>query len=173
MRKITEFDAADYLPEWRRFTRNAVRAVILRSDGKIALVKSLKEGYYKFPGGGIKRGETHLEALVRETREETGLVVLPETVGEYGLVHEIRKSLYNKGEIFEQNSYYYTAEVSSRQLSQKLDKYEAALGYVLDWADMEVAYETNIKLSRNRRNFLLREAAVLKELIENRSNVAL
>lgn len=34
------------------------------------------------PGGGIDAGETELEAAVRELREETGLIVAPQDLGE-------------------------------------------------------------------------------------------
>ena len=98
---IRIWDQHDYDPAWRRFIRRAARAVILTGDGKIALIKSRKEGFYKFPGGGMKRGESRLAALIRETREEAGLAIIPATVRELGLFWEIRKSIYDR-EIFEQ-----------------------------------------------------------------------
>ena len=45
--------------------------------------------YYKFPGGGIERGEDPVEAMIRETREESGMIVIPETITEYGYVHRV------------------------------------------------------------------------------------
>ena len=81
MKVIAVFDDKDYDENWSRFTRRAVRAVIIKNN-RIALVKCEKEGYYKFPGGGIKNGESHLETLIRETSEETGLQIIPDSIKE-------------------------------------------------------------------------------------------
>ena len=105
MRTIATFDEKNYKENANRFIREAVRAVIIK-DGKVALVKSLKENHYKFPGGGIEKNESHIDTLIRETKEETGLVIKSSTIKECGLIHEIRKSIYND-EVFEQKSYYY------------------------------------------------------------------
>lgn len=61
--------------------RIRVAAIVVR-DGKILLVKHLKEGraYWLLPGGGVEYGEPLAEALVREVREETGLEVRPDGV---------------------------------------------------------------------------------------------
>ena len=63
------------------FTHNgprlAVSAGIFR-DGKILLVCRAREpakGVYTFPGGRVEFGESLTEALTREIREETGLVI--------------------------------------------------------------------------------------------------
>lgn len=63
------------------FSRNgprlAVSAGIFR-DGKILLVRRAREparGVYTFPGGRVEFGESLTEALTREIREETGLVI--------------------------------------------------------------------------------------------------
>ena len=62
----------------------AVSAGIFR-DGKILLVRRAREpskGIYTFPGGRVEFGESLTEALAREIREETGLVI--EIVGLIG-----------------------------------------------------------------------------------------
>jgi 8-oxo-dGTP pyrophosphatase MutT (NUDIX family) len=46
--------------------------VLLIKDGKVLLVKHTYRPGWFFPGGGVKRGESHWEAAVREVREETG-----------------------------------------------------------------------------------------------------
>ena len=57
-------------------------SAIIAKDGKVLLVKrrSFKSfaGYWGVPTGKVKAGETLEEALKREVKEETGLVVKPE-----------------------------------------------------------------------------------------------
>lgn len=166
MRTIAIFDEKNYKENANRFIREAVRAVIIK-NGKVALVKSLKENHYKFPGGGIEENESHIDTLIRETKEETGLVIKPNTIKECGLIHEIRKSIYNN-DIFEQKSYYYFAEVEDKILNQELSENEKELQYVLEWVNPSFAYEVNTNLGKEYDNkFLLREACVLKLLIDS------
>ncbi len=55
-----------------------VRALVLDEEGRICLVRhSYRDGWY-LPGGGVKTGESLVDAMQRELREETG-VELPET----------------------------------------------------------------------------------------------
>jgi 8-oxo-dGTP pyrophosphatase MutT (NUDIX family) len=51
--------------------------VIIVEDGKIALIKRVRDGrtYYVFPGGAVEVGETSEEAAAREAVEELGLRV--------------------------------------------------------------------------------------------------
>ena len=53
--------------------RERATAVLIR-DGKVLLVQAPSLGEYNMPGGGIEVGETPAGAVVRELREETGLV---------------------------------------------------------------------------------------------------
>lgn len=165
MKLLAKFDAENYGSDWWTFFREAVRAIIVK-DGKIALVRSEKEGYYKFPGGGIEPNESHVQALIREVQEETGLRVKLDSVREFGMVHEIRKGGKPR-ERFEQKSYYYCAEVEDKVFNQDLDAYEAELGYTLAWTDVRTAYEVNMEIgSANDIPFVLREAYVMGLLSE-------
>lgn len=56
-----------------------VDAVII-ADGRVVLIRrrdSPCKGYHALPGGYVEKGEDIKEAVVRETEEETGLVVSP------------------------------------------------------------------------------------------------
>ena len=57
-----------------------VLGVIRRSDGRYLITqrsmdKAWAAGWWEVPGGGVMAGETSLEAVIREVREETGLDV--------------------------------------------------------------------------------------------------
>lgn len=160
MKTIAILDSKNYDPEEPRILRRAVRAVVVK-NGRVALVKSLKEGFYKFPGGGIEQGETHIDTLVRETLEEVGLTLKKETVKELGRIYEIRRSIGGEG-VFEQENFYYHAEAEDGVLPQSLTAKESSLGYVLEWADPKEARAVNTQMSKDEKYiFLKREAAVL------------
>jgi ADP-ribose pyrophosphatase YjhB (NUDIX family) len=56
---------------------------VILIEGKVVLIRRGKEplrGRWVIPGGTVELGETLHEALVREVREETGLVVAPREV---------------------------------------------------------------------------------------------
>jgi ADP-ribose pyrophosphatase YjhB (NUDIX family) len=60
----------------------AVSAAILR-EGKVLIVRRARKpalGVYTLPGGVVEAGETLEEALKREVREETSLVIEPVTL---------------------------------------------------------------------------------------------
>ena len=165
MRLIALFDEKNY-KQRNGIIREAVRAIIIKNN-EIALVKSLKENHYKFPGGGIENGESHIDTLIRETKEETGLVIKADTIKECGFIHEIRKSIYSD-DAFEQISYYYFAEAEDEVLDQELSDREKDLKYVLEWVDPKIAYNVDYKLGQDYNNkFLLREACVLDLIISN------
>ncbi len=165
MRILFEMDKKDYGGCTHTYTRNSARSIIIR-DGRIAMVHSLKYDYYKFPGGGIENGENPRDAMIRETREEAGLIVIPETVREYGYVHRIQKSDKDDSECFVQDNYYYLCNAEEDPISQELDEYEAKELYRLEYVDAATAIGKNRNVKDSPYNGMMfeREARVLELL---------
>ena len=166
MRLLFEMDKQDYEHCTRRFVRNSARSIIIR-DGKIAMIHSLKYDYYKFPGGGIENGENPVEAMIRETREEAGLVVKPETVKEYGYVHRIQRSDMDAAECFIQDNFYYLCQAEPEAVGQELNAYEAQEAYTLEFVAPLTAIEKNRSVGASPYNPIMfeREARVLELLM--------
>lgn len=165
---LAVYDDRNYEPGWERHVRTAVRSIIVRGN-TVAMVKSRAKGFYQFPGGGIDPGESHEHALVRETREETGLDIVPGSIRPFGVTREIRASQFVDEVIFDHTSYYYFADVTDGVHEQVLEDYEKDLGYTLEWVDMEKARAVNLKLCRTHRyksKFVLREAEILGRLLD-------
>ena len=83
---LQELDSPD--PEFQESTaktpllRNSTRCIMVNSEEQICLLHSRARGYFAIPGGGIEPGETLLQALNRETLEETGFTIFnPQPIG--------------------------------------------------------------------------------------------
>lgn len=166
MRLLFELDAKDYDPNGVGFIRDSARAIIIR-DGKVAMIHSLKYDYYKFPGGGIESNESKEEALIRETKEESGLIVVPSSIREYGYVHRIQKSTQGPEDYFQQDNYYYLCDAEESLSSQRLDDYEREERFTLEFVEPRLAIETNRSNdNRPKAKFMIqRECMVLEWLI--------
>lgn len=167
---LAVYEDRNYDPAWHRHVRHAVRSIILRGN-TVAMVKSETKGFYQFPGGGIQPGESHEQALIRETLEETGLTVIPGTSRPLGIVREVRASQFAPETIFDQTSYYYFADAEEELGKQVLDDYEQEQGYTLEWVDMEKARAVNLELCRThsyKSRFVLREAEILGLLLKGK-----
>lgn len=58
----------------------SVAAIVRDERGFILLQRTTENNEWSLPGGAIDPGETHSQAVIREVREETGLLVHPTTV---------------------------------------------------------------------------------------------
>lgn len=165
MRLLFQIDTKDYDLNGVAFIRHSARCINIKS-GLVAMVHSIKYDYYKFPGGGIEKDESKENAMIREAQEEAGLVVIPESVKEYGYVHRIQKSDHGDADYFVQNNYYYLCDVEDSIQSQDLDDYEADEEFTLEYVEPDKAIFVNRNVNHGPKDqtMLEREARVLELL---------
>ena len=166
MRLLFTLDKKDYSECTHVYRRDSDRGIIIKGD-QVAMVHSMKYDYYKFPGGGIEAGEEPVQAMIREVREEAGLMVIPETIKAFGIVHRVQKSTTNPTECFIQDNYYFLCEAEDEIAPQNLDDYEAEEAFRLEFVDPRFVIEKNrgdqeIPFSSVMKE---REARVLEMLI--------
>lgn len=157
--KIDKKNYNDAMPLSERF---GVRALINR-DGLWAMQRG-NEGIYKIPGGGLEKGETQLEALLREVREETGLLVIEDSIEFIGEVQEIREDLFRKGWKYIAHSFFYFCDVKDEVIELSLTENEKKQGYRLEWASFDEIIQTNERLMKE--DWTNRDTRFLKWLKE-------
>ncbi len=168
MRLLFEIDLKNYDKNGKAFKRPSARAIIIK-DNKIYMVHSLVYDYYKFPGGGIEADESNIDALIRETAEEAGLVVIKDSIKEYGYVHRIQKAKDEGFSMFIQENFYYLCDVEDRKINQNLDDYEDFEKFTLELIDPKIAINANRNSNHGPKNkdMIEREAKVLELLIKD------
>jgi len=169
MKRLFEINLHDYGINDKVFRRPSARGIIFDGRGRLALVYSRKEKFYKFPGGGIQDDEDKKQALIREVREETGLVVVPESIEEFGSVLRRQKDDKKPGVIFEQENFYYLCKVENKIVGQNLDDYEAEYEFVLEYVTLDHAIDVNSSYkTENHFNEIMikRETQLLKLMKE-------
>ena len=166
MRLLFEIDLKNYDKTGKIFKRPSARAIIIK-DNKIYMVHSLVYDYYKFPGGGIEKDESNIDALIRETAEEAGLVVIKDSIKEYGYVHRIQKAKDEGYSMFIQDNLYYLCDVEDKKINQNLDDYEDFEKFTLELVDPKIAINANRNSDHGPKNkeMIEREAKVLELLI--------
>ena len=95
---LLTLDKKDYEEGMPVFEKYSTRGVIIR-DGKIATQHG-SAGDYKILGGGVEPGEKLEDALIREVGEESGLIVIPESIRPIGEIVERRRDLFEKNKIY-------------------------------------------------------------------------
>ena len=141
MKRILTLDMNDYTNDMPVLEKHTVRAVILR-DGKMAMQLSAK-GEYKIPGGGVENGESREETLIREVREETGLLIKPESITDIGEILELREDVFSKGTKYVCHSYFYFCEILDHTVEPQMTPSEIAKGFRPVWEYPEVICAEN------------------------------
>ncbi len=125
-------------------TRVAIRSIVIK-DGKLLLLVD-KNGRLNFPGGGQELGETDIDTLVRETQEETGYIVLQDTISDFFEVVEKRMAS-KEPMIWHQINRYYFCDVDEIQNTCHYTDHEKELDLHIVWLEIGEA------ISRIVQNF--------------------
>ena len=139
-------------------TREVVRAILLDENNNVCLEYLLDDDgfgprdYYETPGGGVKPGEDHIQAIQREIEEEVGykcevIKFLAEVDDYYNLIN--RKN----------HNYYYLVRRLNK-VSQHLEEDEKIRISKIIWVDIDKA----ISLYEGMQNVLVGRLVKQREL---------
>ena len=142
-------------------TRAGCRAVVIR-DGRILLSHETVSGWWLVPGGGMEGEETPEACCVRETEEETGIIVRP-----------LRQflTLYEYYEEYRYISHYFVCEVAGSG-EMNLTEAEKRRGLMPEWIPLEEAvdlfshHQDYAETSEEKRGSYLREYTALLEYLK-------
>lgn len=151
-----------------KIERKAVKCVAV-IEGKILMLQS-KYGDYKFPGGGVKPGESHEQAIHRELLEECG-IDYSGNISPVGRVLEANPASDEGIDVFEMESFYYLCDVkaSDQSREQNLDSYEEELAIKPIWVALNDAIEANVAVMKGNTAppWVQRETLVLQYLLNS------
>ena len=149
----------------------SVLGVVRRSDGKFlitqrVLTKEWAAGWWEIPGGAVKAGESSLEAVIREVKEEVGLNVKPESIKEFGYVHRIQRGKHEP--VFIQDNFYYLCDVENNQELPQYSDAEKREEFVPVFVDLIEAIRVNEEFVKANPSDLMieRELRVLRMVQE-------
>lgn len=132
--KIAEIEDADFgfnTPKEKTGNiRFCVRVILPNDKNEICVIKSEKYGYMQLPGGGIDDGENIIEALRRETEEETGFLIKGIKPIRYTL--EKREDVRNNHDWDQDISFVFTA-LPDKEVGTKYMEDEVAEGFNPIW----------------------------------------
>lgn len=162
MKKILVMDEKNYTDEMPIFEKNAVRAIIQK--GNLIAMQRGNNGVYKIPGGAVECAESHQDALIREVVEETGLIVIPETISEIGEIEEIREDCFCAGQKYISHSYFYSCRVKDETMQTNMTENEIEKGYQLQWVTAKEIYDNNAHLVKEP--WMKRDINFIKMIID-------
>lgn len=75
------------IQSWLGLNTLGARAIVLNKNGQVLLVKHTYQPHWYLPGGGVNKGESAKAAVIRELKEETGLIVSSEEPLLFGIYY--------------------------------------------------------------------------------------
>src|SRR6516165_7003872 len=130
--------------------RPAAAVALFDSRGSILLLRRKDNDKWTMPGGTLDFGESLTSCAIREVREETGLqILITGLIGTYSDPHIL--IAYSDGEVRQEFTFVYAAEIESGELKIDDESKEAA------WVPLSSAAHLPLAESQRRR---------LKDIIE-------
>lgn len=158
MEPLYKFIDDQYMFNGVSHTREIVRAILLDKDDNVCLEYLLDDDgfgprdYYETPGGGIKQGESHKQAIKREIEEEVGYEC--EIISPLGEVDDYY-NLINR----HNHNYYYLVR-RTKKVKQHLEEDEKIRISKIIWVSIDEA----IHLYENMQNVLVGRLVKQREL---------
>lgn len=162
MKKI-ELINLDYIGKIE-IVRHACRGIIIK-DNNILLGYEKKSDQYIIPGGGLENNESNEECVIREVKEETGIVC---EVKKYYL--EIEELFSNMKHI----NHYFIVNIKEETNDLSLTDLEKEEDLITKWIDINEAisifseYELFKDINIPKYGLYRRELIALKEYINNK-----
>lgn len=165
MRLLFEMDKKDYSNRGSYYIRHSARAIIMK-DNKLAVIYSKKNKFCKIPGGGIEMGEDPQKAMIREVREEVGLIVKEDSIKEYGYVHRIERGSHE--DLFIQDNYYYICDIEENTTETIYTQSEKEYDFIPKFLYPEEIITINEAYLKDNPedNMIIRENKVIKQFVE-------
>lgn len=158
----------------RTFTRKSTRAIVLNGED-ILLLYTKRYHDYSLPGGGVDEGESIVDGLVRELKEETGAHNVGD-IKEFGLYEEYRPWYKDDFDIVHMESYCYSCTIDDELKEPELEAHEISNGMHPVWINIHQAIAHNEEtiaksdkkgLSIERETFLLK--LIVKRLLNSQA----
>jgi len=148
------------------FSRKATRAIVL-NGANILLLYTKRYHDYSLPGGGIDEGESNIDGLIRELKEETGAHNV-QNIQEFGLYEEFRPWHKTGFDIVHMQSYCYVCTIDDELLDPELESHEVDNGMHPIWMNIHQAISHNehtIANSEKKGLSIERETFLLKLIV--------
>lgn len=151
----------------KSFSRKATRAIVLNGED-ILLLYTKRYHDYSLPGGGVDKGESLTEGLIRELKEETGAHNVT-NIKEFGLYEEFRPWYKEGFEIIHMESYCFVCSIDDVLNEPELESHEINNGMHPVWMNIHEAikHNENTMINSDKKGMSIeRETFLLKRIVD-------
>ena len=150
----------DYAETVAELNRNGFSATLLSSTGGFLKKKSTTVMI------GVPREKLE-DALIREVGEESGLIVIPESIRPIGEIVERRRDLFEKNKIYVCHSCFFFCDAKAEMTQTHMTESEIEKGFHLEWATAQEIIDGNEPFCETQP-WSFRDREFVKMLVEKK-----